>query len=332
MMTIRKLINGIASIISQRFLHANALAPIELTTRTIIPYQSPRDVHDFLASPGNWPKIVSTSMGVASAEDVSKPLSVGKTVDELFGLPPILPLYVTWTCTKSQKPAVSSSKTSSSSSGRLAFFSPGGLKGVAEDCEMIFDVNRQSSQSSLSNQKDGTEVVLTMKYSPMSILAVLAVPILTIDNSLAIMFLLPAAMRTQPELDKFRNLMGSLYCGAGLAHLADCWWGGSQLLTMAEAPAFTALPLTGQLFALLWCAMGPVAFALTKLGGSGFADIGLILYGLVEVMGAGLIEVYYGTGSEAIMNPLINAILVQAVVAGAWFYSANKATPNEVQS
>ncbi|CAB9527587.1 expressed unknown protein [Seminavis robusta] len=312
---------------------ANALSAITVTTRTTIPDQSPKDVQDFLASPGNWPKIVSTSMGVESEQnDVDKPLPVGGTVDELFGLPPILPLYVSWTCTKNNnyRPPSSSANTKQQQNalGRLEFFSTKGLQGVAENCEMVFDIQQQQLQQQSSSS--GTNVVLNMKYDPVSFLAVLAVPILTLDNTIALQFLLPAAMRDQPELDKFRNLMGSLYGVAGLAHLADCIVGDSQLLTMAGAPTFDMLPLVGQVYALLWCLMGPLSFAMTKLfGGKGFADMGLILYGLVEVVGAGLIDVFYGSGSlEAsallIMNPLLNAILVQAVVAGAWSYSANK--------
>ena len=326
-----------------------ALKPISVTTRAVIPDQSPADVQRFLASPGNWPKIVSTSMGVSSDEDVAKPLPVGKKVDEIFGLPPILPLSVQWTCTKSVLPGGSrinnkkqnkiggifgigkqqpqSSSATSSNPGRLEFLSPEGLEGVAQNCEMIFSVQEETSDSNNSNSKSkGTEVSLDMKYEPASILAILAVPILTIDNAVALKFLLPAAMRTAPELAKFRNLMGSLYLVAGLAHLVDCVVGPSQLLTTAGAPTFDMLPLPGQVLALVWCFMGPLSFALTKLGGAGYADIGLILYGLVEVGGAGLVSLNYGPAAGdglVIMNAFVNAILVQGLVAGACFYSAN---------
>lgn len=329
-----------------------AFQPVSVTTRAVLPDQTPADVHQFLASPGNWPKIVSTSMGVSSAnnndDDLSKPLPVGKQVNEIFGLPPILPLSVQWTCTKSVLPSGSSSvvvnnnsgggggrifggigkrnSSSKNSAGRLEFLSPEGLGGVAQNCEMLFDVQDKTTDNNESSNK-GTEVSLDMKYEPNSILAILAVPILTIDNAVALKFLLPAAMRTQPELDKFRNLMGSLYLGAGLAHLADCIFGPSQLLIAAGAPAFDMLPFVGQVVALVWCVVGPLSFALSKFGGKGYADLGLILYGFVEVGAAGLVSLSYGAGDAGgllIMNAFVNAILVQGVVAGAWFYSASR--------
>mmetsp|Transcript_32484 Transcript_32484/g.59595 ORF Transcript_32484/g.59595 Transcript_32484/m.59595 type:complete len:122 (+) Transcript_32484:435-800(+) len=115
--------------------------------------------------------------------------------------------------------------------------------------------------------------------------------------------------------------MGNLYGVAGLAHLADCLVGNSQLLTMAGSPSYYELPVVGQLLALVWCAVGPLSFALKD--GKGYADMGLIVYGLVEVLGAGLITLNYGNGVDG-MNAFVNAVLVQGVVAGAWFYSANK--------
>ena len=270
-------------------------------------------------------------MGVSSSDeevDVDKPLPVGKTVDEVFGLPPIIPLSVQWTCTQSSPP------TSSTDAGQLEFFSEKGLEGVASNCAMIFDITQQQQQSTTTDPAAApitTDVVLQMKYTPSSFFAVLAVPILTLDNTIALQFLLPAAMRQQqPELDTFRNWMGILYGLAGVAHLADCLVGDSQLLTAAGAPAFDALPLVGQLYSILWCCMGPVAFAL-KRRGKGFADMGLILYGLVEVVGAGLVHFYYcysttvASGSSTMTDPLLSAVVVQAIVAWAWFYSANNA-------
>ena len=373
---------------------------VSVTTDTILPDQSPTDVQQFLASPGNWPKIVTSSVGVSSPRsssnnnnknkiknnnnvDLSRPLPVGQQVDEIFGLPPIVRLSVQWTCTKSVLPAKTRGSTSSiapppgkelmkkdrlggilggiegmkriaslpqsekadslSAAGRLEFFSPEGLKGVARECEMIFDILPETTTTTTtttvtaSNNK-GTKVSLEMKYKPQSILAWLAVPILTLDNAIALQFLLPAAMRDQPELDKFRNLMGSLYLGAGLAHLIDCVVGPSQLLNSIGAPPFDMLPIAGQIVALVWCFVGPLSFVLSKYqgGGKGYADLGLILYGLVEVGAAGLVSLNYGVGGGGggdasaaliVMNSssaFVNAILVQGVVAAAWFYSASK--------
>lgn len=307
------------------------LQPISLRTSVVLKDQTPAAVQQFLASPANWPKIVTTSVGVRSEQaDVDEPLPVGQTVDEIFGLPPILPLSVRWTCKRSDLPSDDETKTKrsgvwgrsaqrppSDSAGRLEFLSTDGLENVAQNCQMIFDVQRQEE----TNGRQNTKLILDMSYEPNSPLAVLAVPILTVDNAIALKFLLPAALRTSPELDKFRQLMGNLYLGAGLAHLADCLGGGSQLLTMAGSPSFYQLPVAGQLVALLWCGMGPLSFALKD--GKGYADMGLIGYGLVEVLGAGLITLNYGNGVDG-FSAFLNAVLVQGIVAAAWLYSANK--------
>ena len=114
-----------------------------------------------------------------------------------------------------------------------------------------------------------------------------------------------------------------------VSHLVDCVLGPSQLLIAAGAPPFDMLPLSGKVVALVWCLVGPLSFVLSKYGGKGYADLGLILYGLVEAGAAGLVSLNYGTGTDdtsglIIMNSFVNAILVQGVVAGAWYYSASK--------
>ena len=322
--------------------NARAFSPITITTKTTLKDQTPEDVQAFLASPGNWPKIVATSMGVASDQDVSKSLPVGTTVDEIFGLPPILPLSVQWTCIKDLRPVKQPNKMRvlprvqqkaqqprQSSSGRLEYFSPKGLQGVAKNCEMIFVVSSQEEQDSTSGTNVGkkTNVMLNMKYQPESFLAVVALPILTIDNFVALNFLLPAAMKKQPELDKFRTLMGTLYGIAGVAHVGDCILGSSHLLTMAGAPSFLMLPFWGKLYALLWCLVGPISFGLSRVG-AGLADIGLLLYGIVEVGGAALISIYClsptNVGDAATIDPLMNAVLLQVIVGASWYYSAKK--------
>ena len=92
-----------------------------------------------------------------------------------------------------------------------------------------------------------------MEYEPQSPLAVLATPILTLDNALAFKVLLPSALldssattTTNESLDKFRRLMGTLYGIAGFAHAYDLILGGSQLLVAAGAPPFEMLPFAVQ--------------------------------------------------------------------------------------
>ena len=57
------------------------------------PNAQPQELQQFLATPANWPRIVLSSVGVEGATPAS-PLRPGAEVDELFGLPPILPLRV----------------------------------------------------------------------------------------------------------------------------------------------------------------------------------------------------------------------------------------------
>jgi hypothetical protein len=298
---------------------------ISLSTKSRIPNQSPTDVHSFLATPANWPKIVASSVAVEGVEgkkgssSVQRPFRVGDAVDEIFGLPPILPLSVRWTCTKSVLPR------GKNKPGRLEFDSTDGLNGVASDCRMVFDIIMDDE----NDREDSSVLVnLAMEYKPVSPLAILAIPVLTLDNAFALKVLLPRNFRGKEtqlsDLDKFRQLMGNLYGVAGLAHLADCTVGPSQLLTMSGAPSFFMLPPEGQAFALLWCFMGPISFACSQVGGR-FADAGLFLYGLVEVVGAGLIaSSFTATDSTVAMDPFANAALVQGIVAMAWVYSSQK--------
>ena len=122
----------------------------------------------------------------------------------------------------------------------------------------------------------------------------------------------------QPEsdtnLNKFRSLMGSLYGIAGLAHAADCFAGESQLIVSAGSPPFPELSLEGQALTSIWCLSGPVAFALSR-SGSTTADVGLILYGIIEVTAASFLP----DGGA-----LINAVLVQGIVLASWIYSRQK--------
>ena len=93
--------------------------------------------------------------------------------------------------------------------------------------------------------------------------------------------------------------------------------GGSQLLIAAGARPFEELALQGQALAILWCLVGPLSFIKSRIGGN-IADLGLIIYGLVEVAGAGAARLEYGAGD---LDPLVNAIAVQGIVGLSWLYS-----------
>eukprot|EP00553_Chaetoceros_curvisetus_P002878 CAMPEP_0204629778 /NCGR_PEP_ID=MMETSP0717-20131115/18897_1 /ASSEMBLY_ACC=CAM_ASM_000666 /TAXON_ID=230516 /ORGANISM="Chaetoceros curvisetus" /LENGTH=219 /DNA_ID=CAMNT_0051646819 /DNA_START=76 /DNA_END=735 /DNA_ORIENTATION=+ len=116
------------------------------------------------------------------------------------------------------------------------------------------------------------------------------------------------------DLDTFRSLMGTLYGIAGLAHAVDCFLGSSQLLMAAESAPFFELPFLGQVVVTLWCLAGGLAFILSRRGGI-LADVGLVIYGLVEMLTASL---------SPSMTTFLNAALVQIIVFASWLYSRQK--------
>jgi len=258
----------------------------------------------------------------ANAADPSyDTLKVGDTVIEYFALNQF---QVEWTCTTNEP-------------GRLVVVSPDGVPGIATDCVMDFEfedaVNTNTNANANADAIDEATVVrLTMEYTPQSPLAVLATPALVVDNWLALNILLPAAIDTRP-LDSFRKLMGILYGIAGMAHLLDLLVGGSQLFTtVVGIPSFENLELVGQLYALVWCAAGPIAYYLSANAASSAdatdgsaiafnkADIGIVLYGIVELLGAGLSSGFNGAAPDVVSN----AVGVQAIVLAAWIYSYQK--------
>jgi len=264
-----------------------------LTTRAKNPLGDANALLDFLGRPVHWPQIVASSNKVESnsinVEDAMKP---GQSVDEVFGLGL---LSVRWTCTESGP-------------GRFVVQSPSGVPGIAKDCSMTFDI--------ADNTAD-----FTMGYVPESPLAYLATPILVVDNWLALNVLLPASLDSTP-LESFRKLMGMLYGVAGLAHAADLGFGGSILFTSVGLPPFLDLPPAGQAYAILWCVVGPLAFLLshTDTKNRSLADLGLLMYGLVETVGALV------TGNH---DTAIHAVTVQVIVLAAWLYSRQKHTSRQ---
>lgn len=303
-------------------------------------------LQNFISRPVNWPKIVLSSNRVEVNKKVknqkkAKPFSflsskiteeagsdslvknpndsfetlkVGDAVTEFFALNQF---QVEWICTVN-KP------------GRLVVVSPDGVPGIAIDCVMDFEFD--SFEDSAASDGDGTMVRLTMEYTPKSPLAVLATPALVVDNWLALNVLLPAAVDTRP-LDSFRKLMGVLYGIAGTAHLLDLLVGGSQLFTtVIGIPSFENLDFVGKVYALAWCLVGPLAYYLSAVGSSSFqgsggtaailnrADAGIVLYGIIELLGALFSSRIPGASPDVVFN----AASVQAIVLAAWFYSYQK--------
>eukprot|EP00536_Pseudo-nitzschia_multiseries_P008464 jgi/Psemu1/287810/fgenesh1_pg.215_\ len=326
---------------------------------------SSSSLQDFISRPINWPEIVLSSNRVmvkrtGKTKDLSsspslsfgsifrsivpngesdtilekrddnpafETLRVGDTVEEYFALNQF---KVDWTCTRNEM-------------GKLVMKSPDGVPGIASNCVMDFEFENVETvtTSAAATNKPAAVVRLTMEYTPESPLAVLAVPALVVDNWLALNVLLPAAVDARP-LDSFRKLMGALYGVAGVAHFLDLTLGGSVLFTtVIGIPSFENLSLLGQLYSLLWCAAGPMAYVLSAavdrasapttdyselriLGNP--ADIGIVLYGIVELFGALLSSGIDGASSDVVTN----AAGVQAIVLAAWIYSYQKQQQRQI--
>lgn len=162
-----------------------------LTTTSTIRDISVRELQDFLATPTHWPNIVASSFGVEPlpseggayskrSNPVDRPQRVGDQVREVFGLPPLIPLSVVWTCRKNVP-------------GSLEFFAPEGLANVAKNCRMAFAIRAGADDDSTS-RSSSTIVDLTVEYDAVSPLAILAMPVLSLDNELALRGLLPLAL------------------------------------------------------------------------------------------------------------------------------------------
>jgi hypothetical protein len=116
------------------------------------------------------------------------------------------------------------------------------------------------------------------------------------------------------DLNKFRSLMGTFYGIAGLAHAGDCFLGSSQLLVASGFLPFHDLSPVGQAVATIWCFAGPLAFVLSRQGGT-IADLGIIVYGVVELGGAAF---------SPSASTIVNAGLVQGIVLASWIYSRQR--------
>uniref|UniRef100_A0A7S3PZD7 Uncharacterized protein n=1 Tax=Chaetoceros debilis TaxID=122233 RepID=A0A7S3PZD7_9STRA len=150
----------------------------QLTTSSTVNGITRDELHNFLATPTNWPKIVASSHSVKcpsfSTNSVESPLAVGDYVEEVFGLPPILPLSVVWQCIVSDV-----------SRGKLEFSSESGVPMLAKKCKMNFTIE---------DATDGCRVELAMEFEPENPIVYAGIPILSADNSLALKVLLPMAI------------------------------------------------------------------------------------------------------------------------------------------
>jgi hypothetical protein len=288
----------------------NVAYAIQLRTVAKLP-RSALSVQDYISRPIHWPEFVLSSNRVSilgngkknKNNDNSQVLTKGMKVEEYFGMNL---LFVEWTCLQNVP-------------GNFVVTSDG-LSGIASNCKMAFTFKEDTASA---------EVQMIMEYTPESILAILATPILVVDNWLALNILLKAAVDPTP-LASFRKLMGTLYGIAGIGHLLDVTIGGSQLFQRANIPPFEDLPTEGQIYAIVWCLVGPSAYLLSKQRQQrqqiseisdfkftpiNLGDVGIVLYGLVEVFGA-----YLTSQPEVLMN----ANVVQCIVASAWIYSYKK--------
>lgn len=110
------------------------------------------------------------------------PLKEGDYVEEVFGLPPLLPLAVVWQCVKSDVMG-----------GSLEFYSEGGVPGLAKECKMIFDIREEEDPTTSLGRN--CKVDLTMEFEPRNPIIPLGVPFLAADNTVALKVLLPRAVK-----------------------------------------------------------------------------------------------------------------------------------------
>lgn len=169
-----------------------------ISSTSTIKGRSTQELQTFLATPTNWPSIVASSFGVEEADAavgkkkakinaVDRPLKKGERVKEIFGLPPLLPLAVTWTC---QQNVVTKPNKKQGGGGCLEFFSADGLGGIAENCSMKFDISAVG---------DDTKVDMTVEIDPVNPIANLAPLVLKVDNDLALKVLLPLALKNAEQ-------------------------------------------------------------------------------------------------------------------------------------
>lgn len=155
----------------------SAFSPVTISTTSSVQEASVKDVHSFLASPENWPKITTSSNSVTIPDeakksfDLGKPIPLNGLVKEIFGLPPVLAPSVTWKCVQSNERL-----------GRLEFFSDEGLPGVLSNARILYDINGEGEKSS---------VKLDVSFEPTSVFGVLASIALKIENTIAMKLLLP---------------------------------------------------------------------------------------------------------------------------------------------
>ena len=149
----------------------------------------PDELFTFIATPTNWPSIVASSHSVRKSSirnnNIDKPLMVGDCVEEIFGLPPLLPLTVVWECMVADK-----------ENGVLEFYSKDGVPNLAKECSMKFKI---SSSNNSNGTFDDTNVDLVMGYQAINPLVFAATPLLNLDNNLALKVLLPLAIERQKK-------------------------------------------------------------------------------------------------------------------------------------
>ena len=152
-MAIKSPLRGLLLFALVVFININSITSFQLSTTSTIKGISSNEIHDFLATPTNWPNIVLSSNSVKESKTKSNridiPLQVGDEVEEVFGLPPLLPLSVVWKCVESSPPKRRSSnnKTNKNNEGRLEFYSSDGVPNLAKDCKMKFVIQEVKDES-----------------------------------------------------------------------------------------------------------------------------------------------------------------------------------------
>ena len=146
-----------------------ALSTTALTASSTarLPGTSPSEAFSLISTPSNWASLAVASHRV-SGEAVARPLSVGDTVEELAGAPPLLPLQLEWRCVSAD-----------TAQGYLALESVGALSGC-----------RREVRSSATD--DGCLVELSISYpSSEAPLSGAVDALVSLDNAITTQLLLP---------------------------------------------------------------------------------------------------------------------------------------------
>lgn len=170
---------------------ASASAATVLTAKSCLPNTSPAEAYSILSSTGKWPEVFLSSVRV-NIDGTA--LDQGMKVEELAGLPPLLPLQLVWEC-----------KTADADRGTLELASEG-VDGLVKDYTRRLTVS--------SDAGSGSVVELETEFTAgSSLFAAIIALLIRSDHALFDSVLLPSAVE-QGGLSRKSLLVWSILIGA----------------------------------------------------------------------------------------------------------------------